>query len=50
MKNEKGGSPTFLDLIGYDVDNSFREPLTYSISQSVNEISIAGQTVSSGNI
>ncbi len=36
----KGAS--ILEICGYDVDSSFREPLSYHVSSSVAEISIAG--------
>ena len=41
---------TFAELVGYDIDSSYREPLSYAVSAAVSELSIAGQTVASGNV
>ena len=49
-KKTKDDVQCFLDIVGADVDGTFRDALTYQQSASVAEISIAGQTISSGNI
>ena len=41
---------TFLELLGYDVDSSFKETMSYHVSAAVSELSIAGQTVAAGNV
>jgi len=44
-KKSKDDVSCFLDIVGSDVDGTFRDSLTYQQSASVAELSIAGQSV-----
>lgn len=49
MSSKKDGPICFSDIVGADVDSSFKDSLTYQQSGSVAEISIAGQIVNPGS-
>jgi hypothetical protein len=48
--DSKKSEQCFLDVVGADVEGTFRDSLTYQQSSSVAEISIAGQTITGGNL
>jgi hypothetical protein len=47
---EKNKTGTFMEVLGADVDSSYKLPIQYFVSSSVAELSICGQSVTSGNM
>ena len=44
MKTDDSKAQTLSELMGYDVDSSYREPINYIQSASTSELSIAGKS------